>query len=499
MPVPIQLSQVRPDFADLVLQLQIFLNSRATWKDLLASSTGQTLMEMMAAVGTFNQFAVENAARESFLTTAVRDSSIYAITRMLGVRITRKNPASTTVTLTRLDPTYPQLIQELTQFTVNGVPFFNRDAITFRSGELSIPFVLYEGTVKTQLLAATSTSFYELSLNEPAFVVSDNVKDSRITVIRSDTGVRTLWSRIDQGIWTALATDNVYYDSTLGTGDTVLSFGDGWHGALAGLGNNIEVKYVVTVGAVGNNGGVGLKVACAEYVFLTGVNTSIVSGGSDEKPSSYYKLLAPAMYKARSRAVTPLDYKAIVSSYGGVACATIQAQKDIPQAVNDLRWMNVIRVCILPQAVAQDTFTPVQWQDFLKWFANFHHAAIHIQTYDPYKEIVHVDVELRLNQTASAEVVVAQVQARIDALFVRDITTLGRRISMSDIIDACAVPLVDYTLVNELRKDIDPVGTRNDVVPIDNLSYLAPAPNGVLVHASYSERTLYNEAARRII
>src|SRR5438093_9888826 len=105
MGVPLTLSQTTPDFESLVIQLQLFLNSRATWADLLTSSTGQTLIEMMAAVGTFNQFAIEVAAREGFLDTAVRESSVYAITRMLGVRISRKNPAGCDVTLTRTGDT----------------------------------------------------------------------------------------------------------------------------------------------------------------------------------------------------------------------------------------------------------------------------------------------------------------------------------------------------------------------------------------------------------
>jgi hypothetical protein len=350
---------------------------------------------------------------------------------------------------------------------------------------------LYEGEVRTQTFAATSNSFNEIALNEPKFVVSDT--DVVVTIVSQGTGAREIWSTIDQGIWTAGPSDKVYYDSTLGTGDTVLSFGDGYHGALAGLGNTIEVRYVITKGSTGNNGGQGLVVAIAEYPTISGITTTGISGGSDEQPSSYYKILAPAIYRARSRAVTPLDYKAIVAGRQGVAGVTIQAQKDIPEGKTDIRWMNVVRVCILPSN--QDVFTALQWSDFITWFAGFHHAAVQIQKYDPVKMLVDIELVIALTPSAAAETVVASAEARIRSLFSKDVTTLGRRLAVSDIIDACALPTVDYTIVSKLALAGD-VGATDLLTP-DKLSYFAL--NNLVIGAQYSERTLFNEAARRVI
>jgi hypothetical protein len=360
--------------------------------------------------------------------------------------------------------------------------FFNRTPIVFPAGQaVLMNVVLYEGEVRTQTFAATSTSFNEIALNEPKFTVADT--DVVVTVINGSTGVRDVWTNIDQGIWTAGALDKVYYDSTLGTGDTVLSFGDGYHGALAGLGNSIEIRYVITKGSAGNNGGPGLTASISEYPDITGVTTVGISGGSDEKPS----------YRARSRAVTPLDYKAIVAGRQGVAGVTVQAQKDIPEAAGDLRWMNVVRICILPST--QDAFTAIQWQDFLAWFANYKHAAIEIQTYDPIKIPVDIELTIALTANAAAEAVVSQVDARIRALFVKDITTLGRRIAMSDIVDACALLTVDYTMVTKLA--VAGASGATDLLTPDKLSYFSL--NNLVIGAQYSERTLFNESARRVV
>lgn len=259
---------------------------------------------------------------------------------------------------------------------------------------------------------------------------------------------------IDDGIWTADATDKVYYDATSGDGDTILAFGDGHSGKLPSIGSTIQITYVITTGSIANNGGENLDVTCSTYDYIKGVTVSKITGGSDEKAASYYKSMAPYIFRAKKRAVTPLDYKAIASDYAGVAAVAIQTQKDI--APGDLRWMNVVRVCLLPQEA--DSFSASEWADFKTWFKTKCHAAVEIQSYNPIKKVVDIEVTLALKAAAMPEEVVPTVEAAIRALFAREIHTLGKRISVSDIIDAAYIDTVDYVQVlsptNDLVTDI---------------------------------------------
>lgn len=437
--VPLQLSQTKPDFESLVLQLQLFLNTRATWSDLLTSSTGQTLIELMAAVGTFNQFAIEVAAREGFLDTAVRESSIYAITKMLGVRIGRKSPAGCDITLTRTgDLTYAKMLPRFTQFTIEGLPFFNRYPIFFDANSATTNARLFEGSLKVQTFAADSSAFREIYLNEPGFVVSN--EDIEVVLLTNGSTDSELWTSIDDGIWTANATDKVYYDATAGDGDAILAFGDGYSGSLPSIGSNIRISYIVTNGAIGNNGGSSVEVKCVQFDYIGGMTTTKVSGGSNEKPASYYKSMAPHIFRAKKRAVNPMDYKAIASDYPGVAAVAVQAQKDI--APGDLRWMNVVRICILPQV--GDALSIPEWTAFKEWFKKRCHTAVEIQSYNPEKRIVNIELTLALKASAIPEEVVPQVDANIRALFTREVNTLGKRIAFSDLIDAAHLDTVDY-------------------------------------------------------
>ena len=107
----IALSTVRPDFDDVMLQLQAALVDKDTFKGIVTNETGTTLTELIAGVAEFGQYAVESAYQEAFPDTLAKlDSSVYAGVIMLGVRISRKVPASVQVNLTRDVTAAPLLI-----------------------------------------------------------------------------------------------------------------------------------------------------------------------------------------------------------------------------------------------------------------------------------------------------------------------------------------------------------------------------------------------------
>ncbi len=475
MASPLSLSTTQPDFESLVLQLQLYLQAKGSWVDLLTSSTGQTLIEMMSAVGTFNQFAIESAAREGFPITAVRDSSNYAAANFLGVRVSRKSPASTTVTLTRTDSASPLSIPRFSAFTVNGQQFFNRTTISFDAGSSTTTATLYEGTIKTQTFQSDATTFRSIYLNENGFVVSDSDVDVYLT--NAATGEKQLWTATADGIWIAGPFDAVYYDNTTGDGDVSLTFGDGNHGMLPNMGYNIVVNYAVTTGSAANNGQSGLQVGYVSDTTVTGLTTSVITGGSDEKPASYYAAMGPFIFRARKRSVNPTDYRAIASEYPGVASVTVVAQKDI--APNDLRWMNVVRICILP--MSEDKFSSIEWADFLDWMQNKKHAAIHIQTFDPVKFVVDISIKLALSPSVAPADIVPTVKDNITNLFTRNMATLGRRVALSDITHASKIAGVDY---------VEIVTPTVDQVPLAGTEYFTYYALGQLnVQFYYTERT----------
>lgn len=481
--VPIRLSTTKPDFQSLCLQLQLYLSTKDAWVDQQTSATGQSIVEAVASVGAFNQFAAEMNFREAFLYTAQRDSSIYACADLLGVHVQRKTPAKAPCIFQRTgNVSQPLLIPRLSVFQINNVNFFNRDPISFLpNSAVSNEVFLYCGDLRTQTFQGKSTSFQELSLNEPSFVVSDD--DVYVIVSNTSTGESTAWTKSVDGLWIADSDDTVYYDRTNGLGDVVLTFGDGTHGVIPSLGLEIKITYAVTNGSTGNNGGSNLPVSYALDSNIKGVTSNAIVGGADEKPAFFYKVLAPQIFRARGRAVNPEDYQAIAASYPGVASAIVKAQRDI--APNDLRWMNIVRICILP--AVNDAFANQEWLDFLAYFESRKHAAVDIQRYDPTKRDADVSIRVALRPTAIPGEVFPQIQEKIRALFARNLDALGKRIAVSDIVDAAIIADVDYVQVLQPTTDLFLTEAQDP-----QSAYVFWNLNSLNIELFYSERRLFN-------
>jgi hypothetical protein len=249
----LDLINVKADFTSYVAALQDDLKQRDSWTDLNEGSTGETLIEHNSAIGTYNQWSIEQSLKEGFFDTANRDSTIYALTRMLGVRIMRKLPAAQIITLNRfsqdtLPITGTVTIPEYSQFNVLGVDYFNRTPITFANDISGNPtsaidkVFIHQGSLYYRNYVSDGTDFQQLSI--PA-ISPMSISDLDIRMIIG--GVT--WTRIIDGLWNYGPSATVFVDDTLGTGDVVLQFGNGINGAKPAYGSSIEITYVETLGA----------------------------------------------------------------------------------------------------------------------------------------------------------------------------------------------------------------------------------------------------------
>ena len=135
-----KLSQVNVDFAALVEQLRNRLGNYDSWVDLLESSTGQTLIEFLAGIGTTLHYSIERGVQEATgFETSLLDSSVYSLSRFLGINPKRKISAKTQVDL-RLESSLSAnfTIPPYSQFDIEGKQFYNPDSIIFLAGVATI-------------------------------------------------------------------------------------------------------------------------------------------------------------------------------------------------------------------------------------------------------------------------------------------------------------------------------------------------------------------------
>jgi hypothetical protein len=81
-------------------------------------------------------------------------------------------------------------------------------------------------------------------------------------------------------------------------------------------------------------------------------------------------------------------------------------------------------------------------------------------------------------------------EAEVRALFNRQTDTLGRRITVSDIVQSATVQGVDYVDVSlcTLQQGVQEV---IDLIPLDKTYFIALGANDLQINTKYTERSVY--------
>lgn len=418
------LSTIKPDFSQLVSQLQTILSTKPAWVDLYQSGTGQTLIELIASIGELDQYAIEQAYKEGFLDTAITDSAVYAITRMLGVRIPRKQPATMVVTFSRTDTSLALTIPAFSVFTCNSVTLFNREAFTFTAGSSSLVVTLYEGVVRSFQLFAAGTDFQMFKSTESGFQVSD--QDIKVTSNNNDIPV------ITNGIWN-YSGESAVQDTTTKDGELLLTFGNDNYGFKPANNVQVDITYTVTRGVTAADSTLaGQKVAYVSDSSITGVvGVGGLTGGGDQVPVDTLQQISPLLFSAQGqRATTKSEFAAVAMSYPGVKDALIVGQRELAPA--DLRFMNLARISLLTDNPITNTF----YNDFIAWYTKRTMFPVRFYRQDPIQFPVTITANIYCSSSADLLAVKANVTAAINALFQPRQGYIGYNVFKSDIYEA---------------------------------------------------------------
>lgn len=464
-----KLSTVTPDFDKLHAELRALISSKNTWQDALPTSIGTAILDMFAGLGVQQQFALETAFREAFPDTAYRESSIYAITRLLGNKIARKLPATTSVKIQNPSTTDILNIPRYTELTIDGKKWYNKQQITLMPSQLGVNIPLYQGEFRRKtfdLTGINSSSYYEYILDEPGFGVSDT--DLVVYIQHKTTNQVITFDIVSRALWEFGPDIPIVYESTLGNGDVSLVFGNGKNGLALTSDYDLIVEYIWTEGAdiLPSNPGVGVTFSVGLETYK-GETVSNINTGSSEKDSSYYKQYNGVLARSRRKGISKTEIKALVSTYPGVADSVILTQRDV--APYDLRWMNIVRICVLPDNVenwggVNPNPKSIKWDQFRSYLEGKIHSALQIQTWNA--EPVYVDIILEIGVYPRTDIpnLKQVLRDKINLLFKKTQGTLGHRLAVSDIIKTVnSESDVDYVKV---------VRPTEDIVPIDALHYV---------------------------
>lgn len=480
----VPISKVTPDFQVLYNELQRKLEQKQTWVDMLPTSVGTTILDLFAGSHVSSQFYLDMAFREAFLPTAVRDSSIFAGTRMLGVQISRKTCASCVAEVTNYS-NRTKFLPPYSAVDMSGRQFFTRQQYVVPPGSAISNVALYSGEVKEKrfnLSMYNDLALKEFFLEEPGFVVS--AEDVMIYTENADTGTTQLWEPTDKAIFEHHGEEAVYFTSTARDGDASFFFGDGANGKLLDRNSTLVIRYTVTNGSADNDGLPGIVLRVLSDSELKGETLTSISGGSNEKSALYYKMFAPNMFRTKRRAISGVDIRATVMRYPGIADCSPLGQRDI--APNDLRWMNTLRMCVLPEETdtlggANPNPQSGTWSQFTRWLIPHLHDAYDVQRWNPIKVYVKVRIKVAILPSAMDGEIRIVAMENILKLFQKKPGILGRRLSMSDITDAVRkIEGVDYVVLSSPEEDI--------LMP--DRTHYAVLDGQPIIDVVYSERAL---------
>ncbi len=456
-----------PEFEATVRLLEEELNATTQWGGRLANSTIRSaVVDVFALFLSSNEFSSIAAMRESFIQLSKRNSSAYAGAIFLGVRLARRNPAITPVEISNLSsediflPAYKQVV-------IGKSKFFCRESRTLKAKEKTT-LDFYEGIVRTKEFNGSDEPFFKIKVGEPDWVIGN--EDVRVMTRDNETKALTEWNLKSEGFFDATANDRIFFDTTTSDGDLCITFGDGLFGRRVSSSETVIVNYIITAGLYGNNGAANQTVVFDDPR-LTGRTTQAAQGGTGIKSADYYRNYAPIAHRSAGKFSDFGSWKANILLYPGVADVVVRGQRDI--APLDPAWQGVVQVAVLPQVGTwggQTGANPksAKWDSFIKWLQS--RTNLVVQGFNPVPIYTDVNVRVALKSGYSPEEFKPVYEKAIKRLFLHNDTTLGKRLSRSDIHDAISI---DDELNKRMEIDyLEVISPSEDIVPSDVLTYV---------------------------
>ena len=455
----IKLSTIKPDYVSIRDQLNLVLQTSSVWRDIIPASTGEILIKFVAGIGAYDQFAIERYIQECFFDTAKSPQNILTIARTLGVRIARKAPAKVGVTITRQSVVTADAIPQFSDFTVNGIHFYNAESIAFPVGTAAVDAELTEGTPVESLFVSSGQPWQK-------FYVGAGFRSSNELIRVQINGVE--WEKTRTGIWYAdpLYTGdpaNQFSDMTTAAGRAEIQFGNGIIGSIPAPGAQIKIIEYTVGGSASNNSESGLKGTSVYNSNFDVLTTTPIVAADDEPAATLYTQIGAKAARSLDRYVSRSDYESNLIFYPNVVDVKVVGEHEVGTQLN---MMNVVNVYTL----LADAFEGEEEQNrFLDYI--YEKSLIGVVNNVVFAQALAVDVigQLLVDPKYSLSDVYARAISSISALMAPQSGSIGRAVYRSDIHQAVMnVPgVVHFVLASPA---LDTIPAYNQWVKLNSLT-----------------------------
>jgi hypothetical protein len=296
------------DYDSIKTSLVKYLKSQDTFKDYNFESSGlNVIIEMLAYNSHYQALMANFVANEMYLETAVKRSSVVSRAKELGYIPKSKAAAKAVVTV--YSNTQDPKMNIGTVF--NGI--LDNNAYSFvtlsphigtldAAGKMKFDnVVLYEGAIISNTFTYSSKGQILTIPNLDIDITTVSVKDESNT-----------YSPVDNYI-NLTNQDKVFFVQEGFDGYYQIYFGDGVLGKSPDLDQTITITYLVTTGSTPN----GIDTFSYANDATTVVQTVFkAQSGAEREDTETIKMNAVNYYGVQNRAVTHLDYKALIQTSG---------------------------------------------------------------------------------------------------------------------------------------------------------------------------------------
>ncbi len=326
------------DFEQIKVQIKDFLRANSNFTDFdFEGSNFSVLIDTLAYNTYINAFNANLVANESFLDSATVRENVVSLARNIGYVPRSKTAARATIKITDIN----------VGTTNDSTPKF----LTLRSGLVCIgnventtfTFSIPDNITSSRVKDVNGTSFAQFddeiavfqgnyltrqflvntSQDQRFIIQNPDIDSSTLRVYvkgDGDVGLGRKYSQVDN-ILKLNKNSEIYLTQEVQDESYELLFGDGLFGKKLDNNSVITATYIVTEGEDGNGPsnfsfqGTFLKddgqfFTPSESIDVTTVRNA--SNGAGSENLSSIKYLAPRLYSAQYRAVTPRDYEAII-------------------------------------------------------------------------------------------------------------------------------------------------------------------------------------------
>lgn len=338
----IQISNL--DFTSIKTNLKNFLRNQSTFTDYDFEGSGMSvLLDLLAYNTYYNSYYLNMMANESFLDTAQLRPNILSHAKLINyvprsrhgaeakvtITITPSNSENGTVNYIVLDK-YSRLLGR----DIDGVnyPFVTINANNAYKSAGSFVFanvIIKQGEVIShQFLMDANNTFRKFEIPSANIDTSTLVVNVFENVNSTESEIYNLYTdltevRANSTVFFLEENDKLNYD---------IVFGDNVIGKRPANGNIIQVTYLSTVGAAGNNISRFTFTEPVAGLFRDNITINVSSpsiGGTEKEDIESVRRNAPIAYTAQNRCITVNDYESLITrDYPNIEAVTVWGGED---------------------------------------------------------------------------------------------------------------------------------------------------------------------------